>query len=164
MPRFVLFLFFSLVFQSQQLKAKPWDLRNQFHFRKIKRIEAAYFGNNRLFFDLACNEAFLSVLTEKENLGNLRIGILTETHPSNCSKPPRETFVRSKTGNSTLQPVASFKEVWRCEGICYIISDPEVSPYHPVKLFGTSEKQTREKIPCYPNEQIDMNCEIIEVF
>lgn len=161
MGHIVFLLFLTALVQSHTLVAKSWKEENQFHLRKIKKIEPAYFGANRLFFNLACNEAFRSVLTEKEESGALQIGILTQTHPSNCSKPPIETFVRSKTGGSTLHPVTSFNEVWWCAGTCYIISDPEMSPYRPVEVFGTSEKQAREKIPCSPDYQIDMACENI---
>lgn len=164
MAQFVFLLFLTATLQSHSLIANPWENGHQFHLRKIKRIEAAYFGANRLYFNLACNEDFRSVLTQKEESGALQIGILTETHPSNCSKPPSETFVRTQTGSSSLQPVTAFNEVWRCAGTCYIISDPEMSPYRPVEVFGTSEKQARGKIPCPPADQIDMACETVEVF
>ena len=162
--RFVFLLVVTATFQSSSSIANPRENSHQFHLRKIKRIEAAYFGANRLYFNLACNEDFRSVLTQKEESGALQIGILTETHPSNCSKPPRETFVRTQTGSSALHPVTAFNEVWQCAGTCYIISDPEMSPYRPVEVFGTSEKQAREKIPCQPAYQIDMACDAIEVY
>jgi hypothetical protein len=162
MGQIVLLLFGFLTFQSQVLFATLSEENAQYHLGKIKRIEAAYFGASRLYFDLACNERFKAVLTKKES-NSVRIGILTQTHPSQCNQPPKETFVRHKTENYPFSPVTHFNEVWRCSGICYIITDPEVSPYHPVEEYGTSEKQVSEKIPCYPSDQINMVCERIDI-
>jgi len=139
------------------------ESRTPYHLTAIKGIESAYFGAHRVYFDLAGNEQYLDVLTQRTSPQSLKVGVLTQFRNSNCTQPPRETFVRVRLGQNQVETVTAFDEVRHCSGICYVISDPEVSPYRPVHAYGTSEAQAREEIPCYPEEQINMVCKQIEV-
>jgi len=163
MARFSLLVASLLALISPELGAGQGKGSHSYQFSRIQRIETTYFGAQQIYFDCACNEQFVELLTKRVGPSSLQLGILTQLHPSNCSKPPREISIRTRLGNNSWETVMTFDEVWRCQGTCYIISDPEMSPYRPVEEYGTSEKQTREKIPCSPDYQIDMVCDAIEV-
>lgn len=134
-----------------------------FKMAEITDLTDGYFGAKRVYYKLNCNEIFISLLTESTNDGAIAVGILKEVHPRNCSTPPRHEWQRIRPEGHTVRPVTSFNEVWECRGICYIISDPEVDPHQKVAQYGTSERQTRERLPCPPRDQIEMVCRTIEL-
>jgi hypothetical protein len=134
-----------------------------FRIAEITNITDGYFGAKRLYYTLKCNEIFTSTLMESTNTGKLAVGILKEIQSRNCNQPPRQEWQRATPDGRPIMAVTSFDEVWECRGICYIISDPVVDPYQKVVKYGTSEEQTRDRLPCLPSDQVEMVCRTIEV-
>lgn len=163
MLRMIIFSVTIFLVSTSSAKALNDKASNGYHLTKIKRIESASLGAQRLYFDLECNERMVDVLTEKSDSDRLKVAILTQFHSSNCTKPPHETFTRFRLGQTNVDLVDSFDEVWSCSGLCYTPTSSGASPYQPVHEYGTSEKQARAKIPCYPGYQINIVCEEIEV-
>lgn len=143
--------------------SNPDHESQSFGLAKITDIADGYFGAKRIYYTLKCNEIFTSTLTQSASHGALKVGILKEIQPRNCKQPPRQEWQRISPQDRSVTAAASFDEVWECRGICYIISDPVVDPYQKVVKYGTSEEQTRERLPCPPADQIEMVCRTIEL-
>jgi len=129
----------------------------------ITAVEDGYFGAKRVYYSLKCNEVFVSYLTEDAQNSSLAVGVLKEILPQNCNGPARQEWVRITPEGRRVVPTEIFAEVWKCNGVCYIISDPAEDPYKKVTKFGTSEEQTRDRLPCPADDQINMVCRQIEV-
>jgi hypothetical protein len=136
---------------------------SKYAFAQIATVEDGYFGAKRVYYSLNCNEIFVSYLTEDTSNNVLSVGVLKEIQPRNCSRPARQEWVRITPEGRRVVPTEAFPEVWKCSGICYIISDPAEDPYKKVAKFGTSEEQARGRLPCHADDQIDMVCRQIEV-
>ncbi len=136
---------------------------SKYAFAQITAVEDGYFGAKRVYYSLKCNEIFLSYLTEDTSNNVLSVGVLKEILPRNCNRPVRQEWVRITPEGRNVLPTEAFDEVWKCSGICYIISDPAEDPYKKVTKFGTSEEQARDRLPCPADDQIDMVCRQVEV-
>ena len=134
-----------------------------YRFAQITGLEEGYFGAMRVYYSLKCNESFVSYLTEDSQNNSLAVGVLKERLPQNCNGPARQEWVRITPEGRHVVPTESFAQVWKCSGICYIISDPAEDPYKKVTKFGTSEGMARDRLPCPADDQIDMVCGQIEV-
>jgi|694.fasta_scaffold114771_2 hypothetical protein len=134
-----------------------------FGLARISNITDGYFGAKRVYYTLKCNEIFTSTLTQSTSTGVLAVGILKEIQPRSCNTAPRQEWQRVIPEGRSVTATTSFNEVWECRGICYIISDPVVDPYQKVVKYGTSEDQTRERLPCPPADQVEMLCRTIEL-
>jgi hypothetical protein len=130
---------------------------------EIIDVTDGYFGAKRVYYSLKCNEIFTSTLTQSTSQGTLEVGILKEIQPRNCNQPARQEWQRITPQGRHIKAVNAFNEVWECRGICYIISDHVVDPYQRVVKYGTSEEQTRDRLPCPPSDQVEMVCRTIEV-
>ena len=156
----------SILLGSTQLLSANLPTISQpssFGLAKITDISDGYFGAKRVYYTLKCNEIFTSTLTQSTGQGTLEVGILKEIQPRNCNQPARQEWQRVTPEGRALKAVNSFDEVWECRGICYIISDPVVDPYQKVVRYGTSEEQTRKRLPCPPDDQIEMVCQPIDL-
>ena len=129
----------------------------------ITGVEDGYFGAKRVYYSLKCNEVFVSYLTEDAQNSSISVGVLKEMLPQNCNGPARQEWVRITPEGRRVVPAEIFAEVWKCNGVCYIISDPAEDPHKKVTKFGTSEEQTRDRLPCPADDQINMVCRQIEV-
>jgi hypothetical protein len=130
---------------------------------QVVAVQDGYFGAKRVYYSLKCNEVFVSYLTEDAQNNSLSVGVLKEILPQNCNGPARQEWVRITPEGRRVVPAEIFAEVWKCNGVCYIISDPAEDPHKKVTKFGTSEEQTRDRLPCPAEDQINMVCRQIEV-
>ena len=121
-------------------------------------------GMKRLYFNLACNERFTQVLTENTSRKHDRVGVLTKVESVDCHDPSRETFVRIAPGDTTLEPVDAFNEVWFCSGFCYTVGAPDMPPYNRyVEGFGTSEMQAILYLGCSEPYLSNVHCKQVPV-
>jgi hypothetical protein len=130
----------------------------------ITDIADGSLGIKRLYFNLACNERFTQVLTEAGSRKHAKVGILTQVESRDCNDPDRETFVRVTPGDTTLEPVTEFSEVWFCSGFCYTVGGPDMPPYNRyVEGFGTSEKQAIGYLGCSEPYLSNVHCHQVPV-
>ena len=130
----------------------------------ITDIADGSLGVKRLYFNLACNERFAQVLTEAGSRKQAKVGILTQVESRDCGDPDRETFVRVTPGDTTLEPVTEFNEVWLCSGFCYSVGGPDMPPYNRyVEGFGTSEKQAIGYLGCSEPYLSNLHCHQVPV-
>lgn len=155
-------LAFSAPLYSADLSNTSGETRT-FGLAKVTDVADGYFGAKRVYYTLKCNEIFTSTLTESVTRDILSVGILKAIQPRNCNQPARQEWQRITPEGRSVRVATSFSEVWECRGTCYIISDPVVDPYQKVVKYGTSEEQTRERLPCPPADQIDIVCRTIEL-
>lgn len=160
---------YILTFVTSQLSLKALaneagnEESKKYGLAQIVAVEDGYFGAKRVYYSLKCNEFFVSYLTEDAQNSSLSVGILKEISPQYCNGPARQEWVRVTPEGQSVIPAEIFAEVWKCNGVCYIISDPEEDPHKKVTKFGTSEEQTRDRLPCPAGDQINMVCRQIEV-
>ena len=137
---------------------------NTYKISTISAIADGSLGIKRLYFNLACNERFTQVLTEAESRKQAKVGILTQVESIDCNDPDRETFVRVTPGDTTLEPVTEFSEVWFCSGFCYTVGGPDMPPYNRyVEGFGTSEKQAIGYLGCSEPYLSNVHCHQVPV-
>ena len=127
----------------------------------VTSVEDGVLGGKRIYFRLACNQQYISVLSEPKSENEVDIAVLTLVSDVQCDQPNRTVFQRVTMGEKTLNPVDSFEHVWRCSGLCFSYGDPS-TVYEHVTKYGTSEAQTRSRLPCPAQEQVDMVCFEIE--
>ena len=125
----------------------------------VTSISDGYFGGKRLYFNLACNERFMQVLTERKSQSALDVGILVEELDYSCNRPDRELFGRVTPNGRDLHPVMAFNEVWYCSAMCYTGGGPNNMPnYEFVSAFGTSENQATNNLACGSAYLINLRC------
>ncbi|MEY4631274.1 MAG: hypothetical protein RIQ81_1394 [Pseudomonadota bacterium] len=105
------------------------------------------FGNVRLYFDEACNQEFVDVLSEAIDSKSFEVGLLTRIRTSNCTRPPRRVFVTVRPRGATMVPVTAFDEVWRCQITCTTLNG-EVPQTTTNWSYGTSQSQALEQLYC----------------
>jgi hypothetical protein len=120
-----------------------------FHIRQFSRLEDGNLGFKRLYYDLACHESAVQLLTESSAANVLDVALLIRSRDVPCESPSREFVARFNPGRNTLRLVDQFDAVWYCSAWCY---DPN-SPSHPatwqwVDAFGTSERQAMNLMGC----------------
>ena len=135
----------------------------KYKLEQIKAIDDGRLGTKKFYFDVACNQDFLQVLSEETNAGSLNVAILTLLNDRDCSGPDRRVFVRFAPHGQTVTAVSDFDEVWSCRGYCFTPGGPDMPPYNrPVQAYGTSERQATDYLGCSKPYLQDLSCEVID--
>jgi hypothetical protein len=131
---------------------------------QVKEIDDARLGVKKIYFDVACNQEFLQVLSEEAGASELKVAVLTLVTNRDCNGPSRRIFVRYSPHGRSVTAVSGFDQVWSCEGYCFTPGGPDMPPYNrPVQAFGTSELQAVEYLGCRPPYLQDLSCAEIDV-
>lgn len=158
MQRLVLMLAFVFFGEAQSASAQRYKLE------QVKEIDDARLGVKKIYFDVACNQEFLQVLSEEAGTSELKVAVLTLVTNRDCNGPSRRIFVRYSPHGRSVTAVSGFDQVWSCEGYCFTPGGPDMPPYNrPVQAFGTSELQAVEYLGCRPPYLQDLSCAEIDV-
>lgn len=127
----------------------------------ITEIRPGNFGNARLYYQEACNQEFVSTLTEAQDASSFNAGILTRIYPSGCTRPQKTRMTTVKHNGAEIIPVTEFAEVWHCQSSCTIFVNGRPQSY-ALEAFGTSADQTRSDMYC-SGIQTDLTCQQIDI-
>lgn len=158
MQKFMVLLAFAFYGKAYSAPAYKYKLE------QIKEIDDGRLGVKKFYFDVACNQEFLQVLSEETTAGNLNVAILTLFNDRGCSDPNRRVFVRFAPHGQSVTAVSEFDQVWSCNGNCFTPGGPDMPPYNrPVQAYGTSERQATDYLGCTKPYLQDLSCEVIDV-
>ena len=158
-PYAVLTLSFSLAAKASTVQS---DRTPSFYtLAPITEIIPGNFGNVRVYYEEACNQEIVAVLTEAIDSRSFKAGVLTRVYASGCNLPSKTKFTVVRPHGAEIIPATFFDEAWHCQSNCTIFMNGRPQTFH-YESFGTSSDQAMDEMYC-SGVQSDLACRMIEI-